>query len=98
MAVALNELHESNSIDAALLAECQVTAAVSGVDLVDAKRCRGLLDRGDAQQVARRIRQQPEAIDELYLQFPQVIGRLAGGNALVEDQAQMHVGHEILGQ
>ena len=93
----LNQAHDGARIDLSMLREMQLASGRAGLDLADAHALRAQSQRGDAEQQLGLIRQQAEAVDHFHLQLAQLLVIPGAGNALVHDQAGMHIRQVILG-
>src|SRR5205807_2083264 len=72
-------------------------AAVAGLDLLDVQRARGHADADDVEQAPRGLRQGAEAIDELGADVLD-LGVVGGaGQALVEGEPLIDLGHIVFG-
>ena len=93
----LHELDHRERIDRGVGSELEPPARRSNVDAVDAEARRLKLDRGGTEQVARGIREQPEAVDHLDLEFVESVLVGSARDPLVHDESGVDVGQVVVG-
>ena len=92
--LALDQRDHRPRIDAVLGLEGNTAALGAQIQAPQAQLARLQAQRRQLEQEAGRIRQGPEAIDQLSAHVLQA-DRIGRREALIEGQTQMHIGHEV---